>query len=148
MRWSPATCENAACRSPGPPSGGCSPTRTSARTRYGWLNRAGDPSFWARAGAVCRLYLDPPPGTVRVSIDEKTGIQAKTRAHPDIPACPGRDARREFEYARHGTVAIVAAMNVATGEVTGQRIARNDTVTFIGFPSMLDQCTALACGSI
>jgi hypothetical protein len=85
---------------------------------------------------------------VLVSIDEKTGIQAKTRTHPDIPACPGRDARREFEYARHGTVSIVAAMNVATGEVTGQRIARNDTVTFIGFPSMLDQCTALACGSI
>jgi transposase len=108
----------------------------------GWLNRADDPSFWARAGAVCRLYLDPPPGTVLVSIDEKTGIQAKTRTHPDIPACPGRDARREFEYARHGTVSIVAAMNVATGEVIGQRIARNDSVTFIGFLSMLDQCTA------
>jgi len=29
----------------------------------GWLNRADDPSFWAKAGAVCRLYLNPPPGT-------------------------------------------------------------------------------------
>ena len=26
----------------------------------GWLNRADDPGFWARAGQVCRLYLDPP----------------------------------------------------------------------------------------
>jgi hypothetical protein len=40
----------------------------------GRLNRADDPGFWARAGAVCRLCLDPPPGTVLVSIDEKTGI--------------------------------------------------------------------------
>ena len=72
-----------------------------------------------------------------------TGNLASTRRSP-----PGRDARREFEYARHGTISIIAAMNVATGEVTGQRIARNDSVTFIGFPSMLDQCTALACGSI
>jgi transposase len=36
----------------------------------GWLNRADDPAFWLRAGAVCRLYLDPPPGTVLISIDE------------------------------------------------------------------------------
>src|SRR5712691_387611 len=66
----------------------------------GWLNRAGDPSFWAKAGAVCRLYLSPPPGTVLISIDEKTGIQARSRTHPDAPGRPGRDARREFEYVR------------------------------------------------
>jgi transposase len=83
----------------------------------GWLNRKDDPAFWAQAGAVCRLYLNPPPGTVLASIDEKTGIQAKTRGHPDIPARPGRDAGRESEYARHGTVSIIAAMNTATGEV-------------------------------
>ncbi len=108
----------------------------------GWLNRADDPSFWARAGAVCRLYLSPPPGTVLVSIDEKTGIQAKSRAHPDVPGRPGRDARREFEYVRHGTVSIVAAMNVAAGEVIAERIRRNNSVTFIRFLAMLDQRTA------
>ena len=83
----------------------------------GWLNRADDPAFWIRAGQVCRLYLDPPPGTVLISIDEKTGIQAKSRKHPGTPARPGRDARREFEYVRHGTISIIAAMNVTTGEV-------------------------------
>src|SRR6266702_5950849 len=83
----------------------------------GWLNRADDPSFWIRAGAVCRLYLNPPPGTVLISVDEKTGIQAKSRKHPQLPARARRDARREFEYVRHGTVSILAAMNVATGEV-------------------------------
>ena len=59
----------------------------------GWMNRADDPCFRAKAGAVCRLYLDPPPGTVLVSVDEKPGIQAKTRTRADIPARPGLDAR-------------------------------------------------------
>ncbi len=105
----------------------------------GWLNRADDPSFWARAGAVCRLYLSPPPGTVLVSIDEKTGIQAKSRKHPEVPARPGRDARREFEYVRHGTVSILAAMNVATGQIIAERIDRTDSATFTGFLAMLCQ---------
>lgn len=38
----------------------------------GWLNRADDDAFWSQAGAVCRLYLDVPPGTLLVSVDEKT----------------------------------------------------------------------------
>jgi len=105
----------------------------------GWLNRADDPAFWIRAGAVCRLYLSPPPGTVLISVDEKTGIQAKSRKHPDIPLQPDRDARREFEYVRHGTVSVIAAMNVTTGEVIAERIARNDSATFISFLSLLDQ---------
>jgi transposase len=105
----------------------------------GWLNRADDPSCWIRAGQICRLYLNPPPGTVLISVDEKTGIQAKSRKHPVLPARPGRDARREFEYARHGTVSIIAAMNVATGEVIAERINRNDSATFIRFLAMLDQ---------
>ncbi len=105
----------------------------------GWLNRADDPAFWARAGAVCRLYLNPPPGTVLISIDEKTDIQAKSRKYPEIPTRPGRDARREFEYVRHGTISIIAAMNVTTGEVIAERIHRNDSAAFTRFLAMLDQ---------
>jgi transposase len=107
----------------------------------GWLNRADDPTFWVRAGAVCRLYLNPPPNTVLVSVDEKTGIQAKSRKHPDLPARPGRDARREFEYVRHGTISLIAAMNVTTGEVIAERITRNDSATSTAFLAMLDQST-------
>ncbi len=105
----------------------------------GWLNRADDPSFWIRAGQVCRLYRNPPPGTALISVDEKTGIQAKSRKHPEIPARPGRDARREFEYVRHGTISIIAAMNVTTGEVIAERITRNDSATFTRFLAMLHQ---------
>jgi transposase len=105
----------------------------------GWLNRADDPGFWLRAGQVCRLYLNPPPGTVLISIDEKTGIQAKSRKHPQIPARPGQDTRREFEYVRHGTISIIAAMKVTTGQVIAERIHRNDSAAFTGFLAMLGQ---------
>ena len=74
-----------------------------------------------------------------ISVDEKTGIQAKSRRHPAIPGRPGRDARREFEYVRHGTVSIIAAMNVTTGEVIAERVHRNDSQTFIRFLAMLHQ---------
>lgn len=105
----------------------------------GWLNRADDEDFWAAAGAVCAAYLRPPPDAVLISLDEKTGIQAKSRKHPDRPPRRGRDARREFEYVRHGTVSIIAAMNVTTGEVITEPITRNDSITCIGFLSLLDQ---------
>lgn len=105
----------------------------------GWLARRDDEAFWEQAAAVCDRYLDPPAGTVLISVDEKTGIQAKSRRHPEQPMRQGRVARREFEYVRHGTVSIVAAMDVATGQVWAERIMRNDSVTFIAFLRRLDQ---------
>jgi transposase len=106
----------------------------------GWLNRRDDAQFWAQAAAVCDIYLRPPPGTVVICIDEKTGIQAKYRKYPESPARRGRLARREFEYVRNGTVSIVAALQVATGEVIAEPITRNNSVTFTGFLHRLDQC--------
>lgn len=103
----------------------------------GWLNRLDDPEFWEQAGAVCRLYLNPPPGTVLVSVDEKTGIQARSRRYPTRTMADG-SARREFEYIRHGTVSIIAAMDVTGGEVIAERIARNNSTTFISFLTRLD----------
>src|SRR6266581_1366411 len=69
----------------------------------GWLNRADDPSFWIRAGQVCRLYLDPPPGTALISVDEKTGIQAKSRQAPADPrrSRPRRPAGVRVRPPRH-----------------------------------------------
>jgi transposase len=106
----------------------------------GWLNRRDDQQFWAQAAAVCEAYLRPPPGTVVICIDEKTGIQAKNRKYPERPAAPGRLARREFEYVRNGTVSIVAALEVGTGQVVAEPISRNDSATFTGFLHRLDQC--------
>jgi transposase len=105
----------------------------------GWLNRPGDPAFFTTAHAICGLYLDPPPGAVLLSIDEKTGIQAKSRKYPTRAVAPGWRARREFEYVRHGTVSLMAAMNVVDGTVLGKIIARNDSATFTEFLTEIDQ---------
>lgn len=52
-----------------------------------------------------------------VSTDEKTGIQALERKHPTLPMAPGLLERREFEYIRHGTLALIANFEVASGQV-------------------------------
>ena len=45
-----------------------------------------DPDFWEKAGDVCGLYLNPPVNAVVWSVDEKSGIRAKSRINPTKPA--------------------------------------------------------------
>lgn len=108
----------------------------------GWLTRRDTPDFWERVADVCDLYRNPPQGAVVLSIDEKTAIAARSRRHVGRPAAPGRPARREFEYRRHGTASLVAALDVCTGEVLTEIIARNDAVTFTAFLDQLDAVIA------
>jgi transposase len=51
------------------------------------------------------------------STDEMTGVQALERQHPDLPLAPGKVVRREFEYIRHGTLAILFNFDVVTGQL-------------------------------
>jgi hypothetical protein len=48
-----------------------------------------------------------------------TGIQALERIAPGLPMAPGKVERREFEYRRHGTQTLIAAFDVASGQVEG-----------------------------
>lgn len=105
----------------------------------GWLNRPADPNFHTKARAVCELYLSPPADTVLFSVDEKTSMQAKSRKYPDRPLRQGRPQLREFEYVRHGTVSLIAAMNVTAGTIHPKIITRNDSATFIEFLTELAQ---------
>ena len=105
----------------------------------GWLTRRDTPEFWARAADVCGLYLAPPANAVVLSIDEKTGIQAKSRKHPTQPVRAGQPERREFEYVRHGTASLIAALDVATGKVTANHVTRNDSAQFIEFLQQIDE---------
>lgn len=105
----------------------------------GWLTRPADPQFFTKAAAVCQLYQNPPAGAVVLSVDEKTAIAARSRKHPGRRARPGRGARAEFEYIRHGTVSLMAALDVHTGEVLGRIIERNDSATFTAFLTEIDQ---------
>ena len=52
-----------------------------------------------------------------LSCDEMTGIQALERIAPTKPMQRGQIERREFEYARHGTLSLIANIDVATGQV-------------------------------
>ncbi|MFI1931955.1 IS630 family transposase [Streptomyces sp. NPDC020330] len=104
----------------------------------GWLTRRDTPDFWQHAEHICDLYRNPPQGAVLLSIDEKTAIAARSRKHPGRPAAPGRAARQEFEYVRHGTASLAAAMDVCTGEVLTEVIARNNAVTGTAFLERID----------
>lgn len=67
------------------------------------------------------MYLAAPDlakaGTHLVSLDEMTGIQALERIAPTKPVQVDRPERREFEYERHGTVSLIANLEVATGQI-------------------------------
>jgi hypothetical protein len=69
----------------------------------GRITRREVPEFWERAADVCGLYLIAPDNALVLAVDEKTGIGARIRTRPAIPPAPGRVARQEHEYVRHGT---------------------------------------------
>jgi transposase len=82
-----------------------------------------DPDFAAKATVILDLYQgfyggEPlRPGDRILSVDAKPSIQARGRCHTTIPAAPGKPARVEHEYVRHGALALLAALDVHTGKV-------------------------------
>jgi transposase len=84
-----------------------------------WLHSP-DPDFAPKVDRVTQLYLNPPAGSVVLCVDEKPGIQALERIHPTKLAKRGIGGRFEFEYVRHGTKTLIAALDVANGTVFGQ----------------------------
>lgn len=84
-----------------------------------WLHSP-DPEFAPKVQRICELYRAPPPGLTVLSIDEKTCIQALARRYPTVYPAPGRLGRFEFEYKRHGTLVLLAAFDIRTGQLFGQ----------------------------
>jgi transposase len=81
--------------------------------------RSTDPEFETKAADVIGLYLDPPQHAVVFWIDEKTAIQALDRLDPVLPLSPGRAERHGFEYYRHGTLSLYAALNSRRAKSSG-----------------------------
>lgn len=104
-----------------------------------WVMSELGPGFDAQAAEVCGLYLDPPKNAIVVSIDEKTSIRAKQPIRTEISLQPGKPTRREFEYERHGTVALLAVLVVHTGEIKGEAYARNSRLEFLDFLELLER---------
>jgi hypothetical protein len=77
-----------------------------------------DPELQGKIRDVVGLYLHPPDKAVVLCVDEKPQIQALQRTAPTLPVRPGQPERQTFDYVRHGTTTLFAALGVATGKVT------------------------------
>jgi DDE superfamily endonuclease len=97
-----------------------------------------DPDFVPKAVEIIELELHPPDDGPLFCVDEKTGIGVRCPRAPSQPAAPGRPARREFEYVRHGTAAVLAAFEVQTGTVRGLVRQRHRAAEFIELLRLLD----------
>lgn len=92
-----------------------------------------DPEFDTKMADVIGLYLDPPERALVLCVDEKSQIQALDRTQPMLPLRPGSPARRTHDYTRHGTTTLFAALEVASGKIHGQCLARHTHVEFLSF---------------
>ena len=78
-----------------------------------------DPRLAEKIIDVVGLYMDPPKGALVLCVDQKTQIQALDRTQPTLPIMPGKAQRMTHDYKRNGTTSLYAALEIATGEVTG-----------------------------
>src|SRR5882672_8856319 len=92
-----------------------------------------DPRFEEKAADSIGLYMNPPQHAAVFCVDEKTAIQALDRLDPVLPLSPGRAERHGFEYYRHGTLSLYAALDTATGRVHGKTAARHTRREFVAF---------------
>jgi transposase len=92
-----------------------------------------DPDFETKAADIIGLYLNPPQHAAVFCVDEKSAIQALDRLDPVLPLSPGRIERHGFEYYRHGTLSLYAALDVKSGKVHGKTAARHTSEEFVDF---------------
>jgi transposase len=98
-----------------------------------------DPLLIDKIRDVVGLYLAPPANAAVFAVDEKPQIQALQRTAPVLPMIPGAPERRSFDYVRHGTVDLFAALNTATGKVIGKLSAQHRAVDFRDFLDEIDR---------
>src|SRR5918993_4505898 len=92
-----------------------------------------DPELVAKVTDVVGLYLAPPENAIVLSIDEKSQIQALNRTQKTLPMQPGQAERRTYDYVRHGTTTLFAALEIATGQITGVCKPRHRHQEFLVF---------------
>jgi transposase len=109
-----------------------------------------DPDFETKMVQVLHVYQEvaiwrekgaPPPDLVAVlSYDEKPGIQAIDNTAPDLPPVPARHSSvgRDHEYVRHGTLSLLAGIDLISGEVLGLVRKRHRSAEFIEFLRLAD----------
>jgi transposase len=92
-----------------------------------------DPELEAKVSDVIGLYLRPPKNAIVLCVDEKSQIQALNRTQKTLPMQPGHAEQRTHDYVRHGTTTLFAALEIATGKVTGLCKNRHRHQEFLAF---------------
>ena len=122
------------------------------KVRY-YLERR-DPEFKEKMAEVLCVYREvkilkeaaaaskkgPSDAVAVISYDEKPGIQAIANTAPDLPPQPGVHATfaRDHEYKRHGTVSLLAGIDLLTGQVHALVRDRHRSREFIEFLQLID----------
>lgn len=104
-----------------------------------WCGKSPDPEFESKMVNIVGLYLNPPENAIVLCVDEKTQIQALDRSQPELPLRSGSPKKQTVTYKRNGTVALIAALAVHTGEITGEPIKANNAENFLKFLKKLDR---------
>jgi transposase len=111
-----------------------------------------DPEFDRKMQEVLMVYRDVslytegavhdarPNPIYTVSVDEKPGVQAIGLTALDLPPVPGKavGVGRDYEYVRHGTVSILAGIDLHSGHIFANVEDRHRSVEFIGLLKQLD----------
>ena len=112
-----------------------------------------DPEFDRKMQEVLMVYRDValyregavhdarPEPIYTVSVDEKPGVQAIGLTAPDLPPVPGKASAvgRDYEYVRHGTVSILAGIDLHSGHIFANVEERHRSVEFIALLKQLDE---------
>lgn len=100
-----------------------------------------DPKFIEKVKDIVGLYLNPPDKALVLCVDEKSQIQALERTQPLLPMRPGQVERRTWDYARHGTTTLFAALDVANGKVIATCKKRHRSEEFLSFLRLVNKET-------
>lgn len=86
-----------------------------------------DKEFSAKSADIIGLYLNPPQNALVICIDEKPSIQAIERKRGYVETSSGKVVQGlKSTYKRHGVLNLFAALNVATGVVNANNIAKKE----------------------
>ena len=97
-----------------------------------------DPFFVEKVRDIVGLYLSPPARALVLCVDEKSQCQALERSQPLLPLRPGQPERATHDDYRHGTTALFAALDIATGKIIGRGHSRHRHQEFLRFLDQID----------
>jgi transposase len=104
-----------------------------------WCGKTKDPEFEEKMTKIVGLYMAPPENALVICVDEKTQIQALDRTQPELPLRAGLPKRQTATYKRNGTVSLIAALAVHSGEITAKTMKANNAENFLKFLKALDR---------